>query len=52
VSGAFRHDDACDCDVLVVGGGLVGLAASMFLAQKGLRGVGQQVKDKETQLWP
>lgn len=37
MSGAFRHDDACDCDVLVVGGGLVGLAASMFLAQKGLR---------------
>jgi putative polyketide hydroxylase len=37
VSGAFRHDDACDCDVLVVGGGLVGLAASMFLAQQGLR---------------
>jgi putative polyketide hydroxylase len=37
VSGGFRHDDACDCDVLVVGGGLVGLAASMFLAQQGLR---------------
>jgi putative polyketide hydroxylase len=37
VSGVFRHDDACDCDVLVVGGGLVGLAASMFLAQQGLR---------------
>jgi putative polyketide hydroxylase len=37
VSGAFRHDDGCDCDVLVVGGGLVGLAASMFLAQQGLR---------------
>lgn len=37
MSGAFRHDHACDCDVLVVGGGLVGLAASMFLAQKGLR---------------
>jgi putative polyketide hydroxylase len=37
VSGAFRRDDACDCDVLVVGGGLVGLAASMFLAQQGLR---------------
>ncbi len=29
--------DTCDCDVLVVGGGLVGLAASMFLAQQGLR---------------
>src|SRR5258707_4383538 len=29
--------DACDCDVLVVGGGLVGLAASMFMAQQGLR---------------
>ena len=37
MSSAFRHDDACDCDVLVVGGGLVGLAASMFLAQQGLR---------------
>src|SRR3984893_1293596 len=37
VSGGFRHDDAWDCDVLVVGGGLVGLAASMFLAQQGLR---------------
>jgi putative polyketide hydroxylase len=37
VSGGFRHDDACDCDVLVVGGGLVGLAASMFMAQQGLR---------------
>jgi putative polyketide hydroxylase len=37
VSGGFGHDDACDCDVLVVGGGLVGLAASMFLAQQGLR---------------
>jgi putative polyketide hydroxylase len=37
VSGAFRRDDACDCDVLVVGGGLVGLAASMFMAQQGLR---------------
>jgi putative polyketide hydroxylase len=34
---AFGHDDAWDCDVLVVGGGLVGLAASMFLAQQGLR---------------
>jgi hypothetical protein len=29
--------DTCDCDVLVVGGGLVGLAASMFRAQKGVR---------------
>jgi len=29
--------DACDCDVLVVGGGLVGLVASMFVAQQGLR---------------
>ena len=29
--------DTCDCDVLVVGGGLVGLAASMFMAQQGLR---------------
>src|ERR1700704_6399210 len=29
--------DTCDCDVLVVGGSLVGLAASMFLAQQGLR---------------
>jgi putative polyketide hydroxylase len=37
VSGAFRHEETCDCDVLVVGGGLVGLAASMFLAQQGLR---------------
>jgi putative polyketide hydroxylase len=37
VSAAFTRDDACDCDVLVVGGGLVGLAASMFLAQQGLR---------------
>jgi putative polyketide hydroxylase len=37
VSGASRRDDACDCDALVVGGGLVGLAASMFLAQQGLR---------------
>jgi putative polyketide hydroxylase len=37
VSGASRRDDLCDCDVLVVGGGLVGLAASMFLAQQGLR---------------
>jgi 2-polyprenyl-6-methoxyphenol hydroxylase-like FAD-dependent oxidoreductase len=37
VSGALRRDDVCDCDVLVVGGGLVGLAASMFLAQQGLR---------------
>ncbi len=30
-------DDAYDCDVLVVGGGLIGLGASMFLAQQGLR---------------
>jgi len=37
VSAAFTRDDAWDCDVLVVGGGLVGLAASMFLAQQGLR---------------
>jgi putative polyketide hydroxylase len=37
VSAAFARDDAWDCDVLVVGGGLVGLAASMFLAQQGLR---------------
>jgi putative polyketide hydroxylase len=37
VSGGLRRDDACDCDVLVVGGGLVGLAASMFMAQQGLR---------------
>jgi putative polyketide hydroxylase len=29
--------DTCDCDVLVVGDGLVGLAASMVLAQQGLR---------------
>jgi putative polyketide hydroxylase len=29
--------DTCDCDVLVVGGGIVGLAASMVLAQQGLR---------------
>jgi putative polyketide hydroxylase len=36
VTAAFTRDDACDCDVLVVGGGLVGLAASMFLAQQGL----------------
>jgi putative polyketide hydroxylase len=31
------HDGAFDCDVLVVGGGLIGLGASMFLAQQGLR---------------
>jgi len=37
VSAAFTRDDAWDCDVLVVGGGLVGLAASMFPAQQGLR---------------
>ena len=37
MSAAFTRDDAWDCDVLVVGGGLVGLAASMFLAQQGLR---------------
>jgi putative polyketide hydroxylase len=37
VSAAMTQNDACDCDVLVVGGGLVGLAASMFLAQQGLR---------------
>jgi putative polyketide hydroxylase len=37
VSAAFRRDETCDCDVLVVGGGLAGLAASMFLAQQGLR---------------
>ena len=36
-SAASTRDDACDCDVLVVGGGLVGLAASMFMAQQGLR---------------
>src|ERR1700731_3515372 len=36
-SAAFTRDDAWDCDVLVVGGGLVCLAASMFLAQQGLR---------------
>ena len=26
VSAAFRRDETCDCDVLVVGGGLAGLA--------------------------
>jgi putative polyketide hydroxylase len=35
-SAASTRDDAYDCDVLVVGGGLVGLAASMFLTQQGL----------------
>jgi putative polyketide hydroxylase len=30
-------DDAYDCDVLIVGGGLIGLGASMFAAQQGLR---------------
>ncbi len=29
-------DDAYDCDVLIVGGGLIGLGASMFAAQQGL----------------
>jgi putative polyketide hydroxylase len=37
VSATSTRDDVWDCDVLVVGGGLVGLAASMFLAQQGLR---------------
>ena len=36
MNGELRHDEACDCDVLVVGC-LVGLAASMFMAQQGLR---------------
>lgn len=31
------RDGAFDCDVVVVGGGLIGLGASMFLAQQGLR---------------
>ena len=32
-----RPEAATDCDVLVIGGGLVGLTASMFLAQQGVR---------------
>jgi putative polyketide hydroxylase len=32
-----RQDGSYDCDVLVVGGGLIGLAASVFLAQQGVR---------------
>ena len=32
-----RAEAATDCDVLVIGGGLVGLTASMFLAQQGVR---------------
>jgi putative polyketide hydroxylase len=31
------QDDSYDCDVLVVGGSMVGLAAAMFLAQQGVR---------------
>ncbi|MDT5134011.1 MAG: putative polyketide hydroxylase, partial [Mycobacterium sp.] len=31
------RDGAFDCDVLVVGGGLIGLGAATFLAQQGLR---------------
>ena len=33
----MRQDGSYDCDVLVVGGGLIGLAASVFLAQQGVR---------------
>jgi 2-polyprenyl-6-methoxyphenol hydroxylase-like FAD-dependent oxidoreductase len=32
-----RAEAATDCDVLVIGGGLVGLTASMFWAQQGVR---------------
>jgi putative polyketide hydroxylase len=31
------QDDSYDCDVLIVGGSMVGLAAAMFLAQQGVR---------------
>jgi putative polyketide hydroxylase len=34
---AFVQDDSGDCDVLVVGGSMVGLAAAMFLAQQAVR---------------